>query len=348
MLNPIPAHITDDGEVWTLTRAWPRPDGSVTFEAASPGSRHVRGGRITATGSVDLAPLATDPRLPQLAQLAATGDIVVHRPGRRAVIRSADRSHYIKVVREGRAPDVVDATGRGIGFAPAFRVPAVLGVDSSAVRFEALSGRTLHRVGGDTSVSSTAWTNIWAHWTDAWTTAVSGSSAGNGQHSADAECEVVRTWAAHAARLGSDGEARETGNTAARVCELLQDSVPDPLVLSHRDLHDKQLLWDPSVGLALLDLDTATRAEAALDLGNLAAHTTWRLAQGAWSPHRAAVTAAAVRVAAERLGVSPARFHAYETAARFRIACVYGYRPRWAALAADARPEIGQRLRERR
>lgn len=348
MLNHIPAHIGDEtGTPWTITRAWPSANGSTTFEATNPSIADVRGGRFASNGDAVLAPLGTDPRLPQLATLAGSGTIVVHRPGRRVVIRSADEHTFIKVVRPGRGQAVADATVRGATFGSAFRVPAIVSSTPDAVHFAALRGRTLHEIGTDPAVTSTEWASLWESWAHSWSTVVQARdhNAPAGEHSAHSEVDVVRTWAAHAQRLtDSRAEVRTLAATADWVSELLRETEPDPLVTSHRDLHDKQLLWASGSKLALLDLDTVTRAEAALDLGNLSAHLWWRHKQGLWSAGRSRSARTVVDEAADQLGVSAHRLHAYTVSARFRIACVYGYRPRWAAIAAEVRREMGDHL----
>lgn len=54
-------------------------------------------------------------------------------------------------------------------------------------------------------------------------------------------------------------------------------------VITHRDLHDDQLLRD-GIDLSLLDLDIVTVAEAALDLDNLWAHTDLMAVRGRIGP----------------------------------------------------------------
>ena len=357
MLNsaaPLPSRVADEtGALWTITRAWPGRDSTVTFEASSPRSPHVRGGSSSAETGIALAPLAHDSRLPALERLAAEGDVVVHRPGRRAVVRHSDGTRFTKVVRPGRAGAVLDSARQGELFAVAFRVPAILDSSADSVQFEAISGRTLLAFGADPSVDAASWARAWAAWSTAWTTTIGNPPRASATlptgtapvHTAGHEAEVVRTWAAHAVRLvPSTTEAGLLGDCADRVAELLLRSAADPLVTSHRDLHDKQLLWHPADGLGLLDFDTATRAEAALDLGNLAAHLRLRRRQGLWDAARTNAALAVVRQAAETLGVDGRRLRAYETAARFRISCVYAYRPRWTDLARQLQQELVREL----
>jgi hypothetical protein len=354
----IPDRVADqDGRSWTVTRAWPGADGTVTFEASSPDSPHVRGGHLSIAEGAILAPLGSDPRLPGLVGHAAAGTIVVHRPGRRAVVRTADGSRFVKVVRQGRAGAVRAAADAGSAFAAGFRVAKVLGGTADSVQFQALRGRTLHDLGSDPSVGAGIWDALWADWAVAWTTVIAAdggptadSTTGAGAaparvHSAEAEAAVVRTWCAHAQRLlGPGARATAVGESAERVSTLLTGTAGDRLVTSHRDLHDKQLLWHPGDGLGLLDLDTATRAEAALDLGNLTAHLHLRHRQGLWDAARTRGAVDIVQQVANRLSVSPERLYAYDAAARFRISCVYAYRPRWAGLACLLRQELAEEL----
>ena len=359
----IPGESVDSAGVpWTIRRAWPGKDGTVTLEAQSPASRHVRGGTWTESTGVLLGPVASDRRLPDLRAVAETGTVVVHRPGRRAVVRSHDGARYTKVVRPGRASAVVDAATNAAGFARVFRTAAIVGVGEGTVEFTAVPGRTLHDLGSDSSFPDVAWLGLWRSWGDAWVAAISATLSApvpSDQtpdgilqariHTAADEAEVVASWGAHATASASDPVDHERIRRmvdGARA--LLVEGVAGPTALSHRDLHDKQVLWHHRHGLALLDLDTVTIADAALDLGNVRAHLELRFRQGVLDGRRAQVAKATVDDTAHQLGVSDERLAAYETAARVRIACVYAYRPRWAALALDLRRELADELHPQR
>ena len=67
-----------------IRRGWPHVDGTLTFEQHDDSGR-IRAGRINPDGSIHLADFAVDPALPSL-EPPASGDLVVHRLGRRAVI----------------------------------------------------------------------------------------------------------------------------------------------------------------------------------------------------------------------------------------------------------------------
>ncbi|MDO5511433.1 phosphotransferase, partial [Corynebacterium sp.] len=118
----------------------------------------------------------------------------------------------------------------------------------------------------------------------------------------------------------------------ARACADLRALPPGDLVPTHRDLHDKQLLWERNAGPGLLDVDTACLADPALDVANLRAHAVWRFRQGVWDDRQAAVV----------LGVleSNAAVKAYERATLVRLVCVYAVRPRYREAARALLAEL--------
>ena len=148
---------------------------------------------------------------------------------------------------------------------------------------------------------------------------------------------IVNLWLVHA----RDVPAAQAQRTAVRVAagqtaEKLLRTEPDPLVWSHGDLHDKQIFTaDPGAPLGLLDFDEAGRAEAAVDLANLAVHLQLRLCQHRLTAERYQTALRHVIATAEELQVTPARFDAYASATRLRLGCLYSFRPQWAALAED-------------
>ncbi|MCM6764291.1 hypothetical protein NB037_17885 [Rathayibacter sp. ZW T2_19] len=341
----MPAEIVEDGVTWTVSRAWPAPDGA-DLEAHAAGSPDVRGGRWSASGGIRLLPAGTDRRLPALESARREGAVVVHRPGRRAVVRSADGRSFLKVLRPHAAPGVVAAHASAEVFAAGFDLPRVLhraDDPDGLVRFAALPGRTLLEVGSDPRTTPERWRAVWERWAEGWAL-LPPAPAELPEHGPAAESDVVATWAAHAATQLPAHERAQVLAAAARVSESLVAAPAEPLVLAHRDLHDKQLLAADDGSLALLDLDTAARAEAALDLGNLRAHLRLRTAQGLLPPGRAAEAAAIVDRTAERAGVPPHRLHAHDTAARLRLACLYLFRPAWRSLAARSLADTTGRI----
>src|SRR5699024_4337452 len=95
-------------------------------------------------------------------------------------------------------------------------------------------------------------------------------------------------------------------------------------------------------GPALLDVDTATAGDPALDAANLRAHATWRELQGIWTEEQAAVVREEIDRAGARSGICPETLAAYESGTIARIACVYAFRPRWRAAARALAASLDQ------
>lgn len=326
----IPAAVGADGVEWLVARAWPSAVGA-DVELRRPDDDGVRAGHWTADDGVRLLGAGADPRLPGLVVARKEGPVIVHRAGRRAVVRAIDGGSYLKVVRPASVDRLLSAHRSAGGFANGFAIPTVLGAGSDGiVRFAALPGRTLLDFGSDPTTTGSDWAALWDDWAEAWL-ALPEADPRLPVHTAADEARIVETWTAHALRV--IGDCPRLPDAAAAVIEALADA-PGPLVLSHRDLHDQQMLRSAE-GLGLLDLDTAARAEAALDLGNLRAHLTWRVHQGLLGSAFAARGIATVDRVAGTLGVQSDRLAAYETAAEYRLGCLYLFRPAWRELSAD-------------
>lgn len=364
--GPVPAEVSAAGAVVTIERAWPSDrltavgEPVMRFEGTDEDGR-LRAGRLIVTAggggasvSAALADYGRDRALPDLADaLADDGELVVHRLGRRAVVRRCDR--YVKVLRPGRASDSVlerTRTGSALATAAGVRAPEILAVADGRMDLSVLGGVGLHDSGG--SMDLAQWRAAWDAWAAAWAClADSGTpTPGHGAaatragdaalpaHTAADELAALHDWLGHTTRFATlphlVGELRRR---CAALADTFAASRPDPLVVSHRDLHDKQLLWDGDA-IGLLDLDTMARAEAACDLANLAVHAELRTAQGLWSrAHREVVLDRVTGVAGE-LDVSGQRLTAYAEATRLRLTMLYAFRPRWA-------PLMGAWLRER-
>ncbi|MGO1929303.1 phosphotransferase [Microbacterium gubbeenense] len=318
---PTTAVVAD--EVWHITRVWP---GDPTPLEARLGDE-VRGGRLRSDGTVELLDPDDDAKLPALGALAHRGELVSHRPGKRAVVRLDET--FAKAVRRGRAGGVADAHERGAAaFGHAFAVPEIAARQGDAIELTIVPGRTLDALGADPATPDGAWRAAWRSWREAWTSSVAGGELdGLAPHTVGDEARILREWADHAAlRIGA-GSAQLLREAAERLIQGLERAVPNPERIAHRDLHDKQLLWDDDRGIGLIDLDTCARADPALDLGNLLAHAELAESQGRWTPDRARAAAAEIASAADELGVDADSVEAWRRAARFRIACVHVLRP---------------------
>ena len=299
-------------------RAWPGADGSLTVEGRDASGR-LRAGRLDADG-LALADHGQDRKLPGLA-LAAGDDLLVHRLHKRAVVRRDGA--YVKVLRRGRAAGVLAATEAVAG--PCARAgletASVLAAGDDTITFAPLAGRTLHDLGGD---GLTGWAALAAAWP-----AFAHEPTGPATHDAGREADTLLTWVGHTEAFGAfPTQARALRRAAEAVAADLTGGEPDRPGLVHRDLHDKQVLWDAPYGrLGLLDLDTAAVGEPALDLANLDVHLDLRQRQGVLSGADVRRVRALLAPVADAVGATPARLGGYARSTRLRLACVYAFRP---------------------
>lgn len=327
-----------------VKRAWPGKDGELTFEATERGTGHIRAGRMRAGGTVEAAAYCEDPKLDNLAAAARGGELLVHRYGRRAVIRNADPSapqSFTKVLRTGKAAAAArahkDASALAAGSGVV--VPQVLAESAGSITLSTVPGRDLHWLGRQAGAAghrqdndggaAARWTVVWSFFRQEWPRFARPVAGGIASYSADDECRTVEKWAAHVRGFGTltVGE-QQLGQAVDRVQELLLGSDAQSLVLAHRDLHDKQILFDPKQrALGLIDCDTLALAEPALDLANLLVHLEFRCHQGLLHPAGAAAAKAEVRRTATQMGVDTRRIAAYSAATALRLACVYSFRP---------------------
>ncbi|MEU3846153.1 hypothetical protein AB0E44_04080 [Micrococcus terreus] len=340
--------VTAEGTAWRVERVWPgktdEPDAPLSVEVRADGA--LRAGLWTPRG-LELFPAGRDRRLPALEPLVQQGaEVVSHRPRRRAVVRhqvSLGAVRYTKIVRAGRAEAILDGISRAAAFERGFRTPAVLGSTEATVTFAELDGRSLHR---PDLFSGADWERAWSEVMDALEVArlpVSGCGSGIPEHGPAEEAGVLRDWTDRAAPWVRDLAAfREAMEQTCAGLEDVGQGDSNALVPTHRDLHDKQLVWsaEHSPGPGLLDVDTACLGHPALDLGNLRAHAQWRRRQGVWSAERAETVIRAVDGLAARTGVEEAVLGLFERAALLRIRCVYAFRPVYAGAAEELQREL--------
>ncbi len=311
--------------------------------------REVTGTAHSSASAVPTARAVEDSHLPGLARVLATrpdGVVVAHRPGRRAVVRvpaadpiaadPAARETYVKIVRPGRTTRLLRAIERAAPFAGPFRTPAVLAHDEDTVTFAAVPGDCLH---DPHAFDDDAWRTAWRAALEAWRSATAPGSGevwalrGDGEssllHGPGAEIGVLVTWRERAAAADPTGAALREQAVAVALDRLRSLPLPAAPSVIHRDLHDKQLLWHPRLGPGLLDVDTATLGDPALDLGNLRAHARWRELQRVWSPSRARVVREEIDRCARRADLPTRHLAAYETGTLTRLTCVYAERGRW-------------------
>lgn len=309
----------------SIRRSWPTADGGLICEGYDTEGL-LRAGTIDPHGNAWVSPYATDAKLPDLRP-SHSDTLVVHRWGKRAVI--IGRDEVTKYLRRGKAQGIADASRTlahmcqeaGLGSAE------VTEVGEAHLSFTLLPGQTLNILAEE---GLAGWEVLAEHWP-----ALAKHTADLPVHTPEKEAHVLQTWHKHALRHESLTPMGRLGVTVDDVCRELIDSdhcaPQNQWVSAHRDLHDKQLLWDGST-LSVLDLDTAARAEGALDLGNLRAHIELRIVQGRFPEHMRHALNDTIDSIADALGVSEQRLATYEQASRLRLAFVYSFRPsaqRW-------------------
>lgn len=312
-----------------VPRAWPADGGGLVFEQVDNQGR-VRAGYVSADGQVALAPFGLDPKLPSLTPQPG---LVVHRLHRRAVVIDPQRGVAVKHLRPGKTAAIAttsrDIAGAAVG--TGLTVPQVTVETKTSLEFALVPGQTLMDL-GDHGLAG--WEEFLARWPKL---VAAGSRLPLLGHSRGDEVAVLQRWLRQVTDYQAIGELLPELTAAVDVtCNQLMAGRADPTVLLHRDLHDKQILWDKHQGsLSVLDLDTSALGEAALDCGNLLAHVELRGFQGVYSAQVRGTLAQAITAMAEQLSVSEERLKVYTQAARLRLACVYAFRPTAQGWLAD-------------
>ena len=107
--------------------------------------------------------------------------------------------------------------------------------------------------------------------------------------------------------------------------DLLKE--PGRTVLLHRDFYDKQVFVTHEDTVGLLDFDTLTTGEAALDLANALVHFELRALLGQHATNTAHGVIAAMLDGYRSEGETWRRLGAHAAASRLRLLCVYAFRP---------------------
>lgn len=310
-----------------------------------------RTGPVGPADAVWLEP-GIDPKLPTF-HVESGDEVLVHRAGRRAVVRTS--AGFVKHLRAGRGIEVAEVSARMATRARAagFAAPEVLDHTPETVTFAPLAGHSpeaFARMHG-TLVPA------FEEWARRWPGLVTGDVAscalrGVPVHGPEDEIRVVDTWTRHlldfapAAWVGE--YAAEIRAARDRVIRGLGTprggrgqgtrSADGALVLAHRDLHDGQILVDGGtecdteggtgpLTVGILDFDTAALAEPELDVANLVEHLRFRVGQGLWDAAAAEGAITAVLGVIGDLHLDAARLSAYRAATRLRLACVHAFRP---------------------
>jgi aminoglycoside phosphotransferase (APT) family kinase protein len=117
-----------------------------------------------------------------------------------------------------------------------------------------------------------------------------------------------------------------------------------PHVPVHRDFHDKQIVLDDDGRLGVLDLDTLSLGEPAIDVANLIVHFELRALQGLCTEAQVAAAAAELLEAYGPSAATRARLQAHADATRLRLAFLYAFRPAWSHVPALLMAQIGRTI----
>ena len=342
---PAPARLGLVGPL-RLRRAWPREGGHLLLEYRDTRGRRVAGQHLAdpehlrrvarATGSGHPERVATvehlgvllqahgaDRRLGVLAGLLDDpgAELVVHRPERRAVVHLNDS--WVKVVRSGRVDRLVVATA-ALAASEDVAAPQPLEIDPGAglTRWSTVPGTPLIDLLSTVQTPADAFAAVGAA-----LRRVHGRPAPPALpvHGPEGEQRTLHTWVTRMAVL--DPGWADVLRSRLPAVEAGLSAGTGRIVLTHGDLHDRQILVAPS-GVGVIDADTAAGGEAAQDVANLLVHLELRAAQGRCLAARAGALAAAIL---DGYGPGPdvvARLPAYAAATRLRLAAVYRLRPR--------------------
>jgi aminoglycoside/choline kinase family phosphotransferase len=302
------------------------------------------------------AAVGHDPAGPAVSAAAgARPRVLGYRLLKRCVVRlvlagesgtsGAPATVVVKVVRPRRLANLVDAHRSFAALNPgtaAFALPRVLHVDEArgALVMQDVPGHTLHELIGTAglarvfAVAGCALREFHGRPLGAATPRTAGD-----------ELTMLATWVDLAATTFP-----ALGDSPRQCLDRLSTSVdrlagaPAPVLL-HRDFYDKQVLAGND-HLTLLDLDTATAGDAALDLGNFLAHVRLRQLQ---MPQHARSLASAGNAFQEAYGSHHEllnRISWWRAAATLRLAALYALRPRWRALTPQLLEEVETCLRQ--
>lgn len=326
----------EDGGDWDVFR--PRPSGPWPGQLRSTDGATTLGYYDPQTASFQPVEPRRDRALPGLREWSDRGEIVAYRPGRRAVVRLPDGGGFAKIVRPSRIGDLVsrhelaEVVGESV---PGVRLPRLRGIDRAAgvLRFDALAGDPLHTVLGSEGAAN-AVERVGAALADWQRVRIPEGAVRSSSW-------PLSTWrdfvAPHDPALTELVDA---------VLEVLPPSVSEQDVFVHGDLHDRNILVDGS-DIGFLDVDGVGAGDVAEDVSNLLAHIVLRDVQGRLGPNSqdglCEVLMSAYRANGGRASDDAVRVGMARTLVR--LACLYRFRRRWAALPRRLLRAAARRLR---
>jgi hypothetical protein len=296
-----------------------------------------------AGGALLLQPRGADRVLVALHRILSLpgAELLAHRPERRGVVRllntRSEDVRYVKVVPSDRVDRVIAPlralSGRAIGF----RVPQLLPAshDEGQVVLASLPGRSLHDLVSDR-----------AGLVDG---ARRAGRAVRCLHALDGlplqryrPERVVQELVRRIDQLAAfrPSIAALLAACMPSVTHGLEES-RSPVLPVHRDLHDKQIVLAEDGGVGILDFDTLSLGESAVDVSNVLAHFELRALQAVCPMATAREAAIAFLDGYRPDDVTAARLQPYLDATRLRLACLYALRPIWPDLHQQLIARVG-------
>jgi len=273
--------------------------------------------------------------------LVSSVQTLAYRLEKRYVFRLCSdhgESAVIKVVRPRKLEAMASAHWEILKSFPS-AVPGVLHVDSSvgAMVMEDVPGVPLNEIGLSSSQKAYA---------------AAGSLLRSYHQPSHVEADrrtvkdelvQLQEWIGVASRLHPDlsGAFRVAFKQLAG-CPPTGDVAP---VRLHRDFYDKQVMVDPD-RITLLDLDTATSGDPALDVGNFLAHIILRQRQVANSGSVPGSASQAFLDSYSTGGNTIPWIPWWRTAALLRLATIYSFRPKWWHLTPELLEDVDACLRK--
>lgn len=293
-------------------------------------------------------------RLEALADIADLCDLEVesvqvlaYRPERRAVLRLnlSRGSGFASVIAKLGQPKKLPFTfarfkaladnGFHSNASDKITIPSPLAyIPGKAILFEDVPGVSLHdAIGRPDFVEGCA--RAAQTLTKLHRTQITGLS----QYSADDEIELLRSITTRCADIYPQLEER-----LKQSMHLIEQSKPingaEEFVVIHRDFYDKQIIIDGQ-RTTLLDVDTMSIGDAALDVGNFLAHLEFRSKQ---MPELANSLKDGLRSFVETYNPQPPslwkRVCWWQTATLLRLYCLYCLRPPWHDITVRCSPPL--------
>ncbi len=345
------------GGTLTLRRAWPRSASHMIAEFLAPDAQLVAGQWLsdapaahdTLEALLRLCPNATvgsaawaggllilhaggaDNRMPVLAEWASRpgATLLVHRPTRRAVLRlpHAGQDSYAKIVPAKSCKPLAAAAAlvpllRSTAFDTARLIHSECTPAGGVLVWSALPGVGLHTLIGTAEYAPAALAAGRA------LRALHGLSIPSDlpAYDADAAIAELHRWTTRTAAFDSSLAARVAHLAQGAAQRLSLMAPPAQLSLIHRDFHEKQVMVGTGGRVGMIDFDTLSRGDPAVDLGNFLAHILLRRLQGRASDSLALAAAESFLAGYQPDPATTARALAYQELSSLRLACVYAFR----------------------